>query len=297
MYRIREIIAVLATAVALALPVWAAGPYEDYIDEYWEIAVDHQAQYGIPASITLAQGLLESAAGRSRLAAEGNNHFGIKCHKGWKGKSMRRNDDAPNECFRAYNTPGESYEDHARFLQRDRYSRLFKLDVTDYQGWARGLRECGYATDPQYAARLITIIERYSLYRFDTEAGRDVEETVAFIAGELTRSHPVRKNRGLHYVIANPGDTYGQIAKEFGIKKKTLLKYNDVKKDGEVKEWGEVYLQEKPETAPDDAPAVVTIGEGESMHSLAQRFGMRLDAIKKLNKKAKDKEGTEVKLR
>lgn len=274
----------------------ASNPYEEYIDRYCSLAMEHQEEYGIPASITLAQGLLESAAGRSTLASEGNNHFGIKCHKEWKGKTMLRDDDARDECFRAYATPEESFRDHSLFLRRTRYSRLFNLDVTDYQNWAKGLRECGYATDPNYAARLITIIERYSLYSYDTAAGRNAEETVAFIRDMLVRSHPVRRTRGLHYVVATPGDTYKTIAKEFNIKTKTLMKYNDADRDREIKAWEEVYLEEKFDEAPEGI-ASAKIGEGESMHSLAQRFGMKMEKLKALNKKAKDRPGTELRLR
>lgn len=274
----------------------ASNPYEEYIDRYCSLAMEHQEEYGIPASITLAQGLLESAAGRSTLASEGNNHFGIKCHKEWKGKTMLRDDDARDECFRVYATPEESFRDHSLFLRRTRYSQLFNLDVTDYQNWAKGLRECGYATDPNYAARLITIIERYSLYSYDTAAGRNAEETVAFIRDMLVRSHPVRRTRGLHYVVATPGDTYKTIAKEFNIKTKTLMKYNDADRDREIKAWEEVYLEEKLDEAPEGI-AAATIGEGESMHSLAQRFGMKMEKLKALNKKAKDRPGTELRLR
>ena len=276
---------------------WADNPYETYIERYSEIAVEHQEEYGIPASITLAQGLLESGAGRSTLATEGNNHFGIKCHKEWQGETMLRNDDAPNECFRVYTSPEESYRDHALFLKRDRYKRLFDLEVTDYQGWARGLRECGYATDPNYGARLITIIERYSLYSFDTEAGRNREATVEFIRDMLVKSHPVRKSRSLHYVVATPGDTYESIAKEFGLDVGKLLAYNDARdKKKEIKEWEEVYLEEKMDEAPEGIEKV-TIGEGESIHSVSQRYGMKMSTIKELNKKAKDKAGTVLRLR
>lgn len=188
-----------------------------YINTYSQMAVDQQAQFGIPASITLAQGLLESAAGRSTLAREGNNHFGIKCHKGWEGKSMLRDDDAPGECFRVYGSAAESYRDHSLFLSRERYRPLFSHDVTDYASWARGLSRCGYATDPNYASRLIAIIERYALYTYDTRAGREAEEITEFIWQQMRKTHPVRKARGLHYVIASPGDTYSSIAKEFRI--------------------------------------------------------------------------------
>lgn len=292
---LRRAVATVLAAMSVCGLV-ASNPYEEYIDRYCSLAMEHQEEYGIPASITLAQGLLESAAGRSTLASEGNNHFGIKCHKEWKGKTMLRDDDARDECFRVYATPEESFRDHSLFLRRTRYSRLFDLDITDYQNWAKGLRECGYATDPNYAARLITIIERYSLYSYDTPGGRDAEETAAFIRDMLVRSHPVRRTRGLHYVVATPGDTYKAIAKEFNIKTKTLMKYNDADRDREIKAWEEVYLEEKLDEAPEGMVAA-TIGEGESMHSLAQRFGMKMEKLKALNKKAKDRPGTELRLR
>ena len=273
-----------------------ADAYQDYIDRYAPMAVEQQLAHGIPASITLAQGLLESAAGRSTLATRGNNHFGIKCHSEWKGDTLLRNDDAANECFRSYSSAAESFDDHSRFLLRKRYAPLFKNDVTDYAAWAKGLKACGYATDPNYAARLITIIERYSLYSYDTEAGRMAEETAAFIREALVSSHPVRRSRGLHYVVATPGDTYASIAKEFNIKKKKLMAYNDVERDGEIKAWEEVYLEEKLDEAPEGVKKA-TIGEGESLHSVAQRFGMKLSAVRELNKKAKDKPGTVLRLR
>lgn len=273
-----------------------ADRYQDYIDQYSEMAVEQQQAYGIPASITLAQGLLESAAGQSTLATRGNNHFGIKCHREWEGDTLLRSDDAPNECFRAYRNVSESFHDHSRFLSRKRYSPLFKLEVTDYAAWARGLRECGYATDPNYASRLITIIERYALYLFDTEAGRLSEENSDFIRMHLQKSHPVRKSRGLHYVIATPGDTYSSIAKEFNIDRKKLMKCNDVSRDGEIRPWQEVYLVPKLDTAPDGVDRAV-IGEDESMHSISQRFGITMESLMQLNPKAKDSAGTTLRLR
>lgn len=294
--KIRVLYVLITFCLSLDVPAAASNPYEEYIDRYCALAVEHQEEFGIPASITLAQGLLESAAGQSTLALQGNNHFGIKCHREWKGKTMLRNDDAPDECFRAYGSPEESFRDHSLFLRRTRYKKLFDLDVTDYQGWARGLRQCGYATDPNYAARLITIIERYSLYIYDTEEGRASEETVAFIRDMLVKSHPVRRSRGLHYVVATPGDTYASIAKEFNIKKKKLMGYNDVGKDREIKAWEEVYLEDKLESAPEGMTSV-TVGEGESIHSIAQRFGMKEKTIRRLNRKAKDRPGTLLRLR
>lgn len=288
-------IVVFVVSVFAAVGAAAQDPYHDYIAEYSGLAVEQQALHGIPASVTLAQGLLESAAGRSSLAVRGNNHFGIKCHSEWRGDTLLRNDDAANECFRSYGTVAESFEDHSRFLLRKRYAPLFDLDITDYAGWANGLRSCGYATDPNYASRLITIIERYALYLFDTDEGRNAEDNARFIQEMLSRSHPVRRSRGLHYVIAAPGDTYREIAREFDIPEKTLRKYNDATRN-RIKDWEEVYLEEKHDRAPDGVDSA-TIGDGESIHSLAQRFGMKLATLRSLNPGAHDRPGTRLRLR
>lgn len=280
---------------ALSFGAYAADPYSDYIEKFSEMAVEQQQIYGIPASVTLAQGLLESAAGRSTLAREGNNHFGIKCHKEWKGKTMLRNDDAPDECFRVYDDAAQSYTDHSIFLSRKRYASLFELDPADYAGWARGLKKCGYATDPNYADRLITIIERYALYVYDSASGQKAEETARYIIDHLLGTHPVRRSRGLHYVVAVPGDTYAGIAREFGIKEKKLLGFNDAAKGDAIRAWEEVYLVDKLDRAPEGVTSV-TIGEDETIHSVAQRYGMRQEVIKRLNPDAKDCPGTVLKL-
>ena len=282
---------VIIFSILTTLSLYAGNAYEEYIERFSPIAIAQQEEFGIPASVTLAQGILESGAGKSTLASQGNNHFGIKCHKEWQGESMLRNDDAPDECFRVYPNPEESYRDHSLFLKKDRYASLFKLEITDYTGWAKGLKSCGYATDPNYAERLITIIERYALYTFDTEAGRNAEETVEYIRMCLTNTHPLRKSRGLYYVVATPDDTYEAIAREFGMSAKTLMEYNDADRHHDIKPWEEVYLQEKL-TSPPEEVRKITIGEGESIHSVAQRFGMKVSAIKALNKKAKDTPGT-----
>ena len=289
----------LLVIVGLSVKVGAQNAnqrYTDYIDRWKDVAISEQEQHGIPASITLAQGLLESGAGSSRLATEGNNHFGIKCHKDWQGETMLRDDDAPNECFRVYESAHESFADHSRFLLRKRYESLFLLPVDDYKGWAHGLKQCGYATDPNYANRLISIIERYSLYNYDTPQGRNVSEDALFIFEHLRHSHPICKYRSLHYVIASPGDTYSDIAKEFGMKTKDLLRFNDVDADHEIRAWQEVYLQEKHDKAPADYHSIV-IGEGESIHSIAQRMGMKLQCLKELNPDSSDSQGTRLRLR
>lgn len=153
---------------------------EQYIQNFAKYAVEEMEKYKIPASITLAQGLLETGGGQSRLAKEGNNHFGIKCKKEWKGKTMRHTDDAPHECFRVYDSPRESYEDHSKFLAyRPYYKNLFKLDIRDYKGWAHGLKKAGYATNPRYAYILINRIEKYQLYEFDKVSSRNVDALLA----------------------------------------------------------------------------------------------------------------------
>lgn len=140
----------------------------DYIDKYKDIAMTEMVKYKIPASITLAQGILESGNGKSKLASKGNNHFGIKCHSDWKGKTMRQDDDAPQECFRVYKNAEESYNDHSKFLKNSpRYASLFNLEITDYKGWAKGLKKAGYATSPVYASALIKLIEDYDLQQYD----------------------------------------------------------------------------------------------------------------------------------
>ncbi len=139
-----------------------------YIKKFAPAAVKNMRYYKIPASITLAQGVLESGYGEGTLAKKANNHFGIKCHKGWKGKSIRHDDDKEDECFRSYKNPLKSYRDHSLFLvNRDRYDDLFELKRKDYEGWAKGLKAAGYATDPKYSDKLINLIERFNLTRFD----------------------------------------------------------------------------------------------------------------------------------
>ncbi len=293
-HRLLQLIIILASIACLPLTT-KADYYRDYIDRYSGIAISEMRAHGIPASITLAQGLLESAAGRSTLATKGNNHFGIKCHSTWTGDTLLRNDDAANECFRVYSSAAESFADHSRFLHGKRYRQLFDYDITDYTSWAHGLKRCGYATDPNYASRLITIIERYNLYLFDSAEGRNTEEIADMIHQVLRSSHKVKKSRGLHYVVAFPGDTYATIAKEFGLNVKKLLAFNDVKKDREIKAWEEVYLVEKLDVPPEGIKSA-TIGDDESIHSIAQRFGMRMETILELNPKAKDRPGTRLKL-
>ncbi len=259
--------------------------YLAYIDTYKSLAIKHQKSYGIPASITLAQGLIESGAGQSELAREANNHFGIKCHSDWRGKRMYHDDDKKDDCFRQYNHPEESFEDHARFLKRPRYASLYKLKATDYRGWAKGLKACGYATDKSYANKLIQTIELYELYQYDglgRPKGRPirVQDLPPVI---IENPHQPYRSWGLLYIEARDGDSFETIATEFGISPKQLAKYNDVNIDYPLAGGEVVYLEKKNKKGEKGYEQCV-VRPGESMHTLAQRYGIRMKNLYKLNR-------------
>ena len=261
--------------------------YEEYIKQYRDIAVEEMKKYHIPASITLAQGLLESGAGQSTLARKSNNHFGIKCGSDWRGKSVRHDDDERNECFRAYKHPKQSYEDHSKFLvSRPRYASLFKLDITDYKGWARGLKKAGYATNPRYAEQLIGIIELYDLDKYDKKGGLKWMK-------ENPNPHQPYIANGLVYIVVRQGDTWKSISKEFDISRKKLRKYNDLYKGYELKVGDILYLEKKNRRA-DKEHIVHVLRAGESMYSISQKYGIRLKRLYKLNKMSEDEPTPEV---
>lgn len=280
--------------------------YEVYIDSYSHIAVKNMKDHHIPASITLAQALLESGAGQSDLARRSNNHFGIKCGSSWRGRRVYAADDLPNDCFRAYRSVKDSYEDHASFLSnRARYRHLFSLSITDYKGWARGLQKSGYATNRAYANTLIKIIEDYKLYRYDD--GRyhkrmSRRERQAKRNAEIARAtwtHQPYITHGLVYVIAVEGDTFASIAHEFGFNVNKLLKYNEVTEDYPLNSGDIVYFQKK-KTRADSPYTQHVVQVGESMYSIAQRYGMKLRNLYRLNKKDYEyipEEGDVLKLR
>ena len=268
--------------------------YENYIKQYRDIAVEEMKKYHIPASITLAQGLLESGAGQSELARKSNNHFGIKCGSDWRGKSVRYDDDERNECFRAYKHPKQSYEDHSKFLvSRPRYASLFKLKITDYKGWARGLKKAGYATNPRYAEQLIGIIELYDLHRYDSKDGLKWMK-------ENPNPHQPYIANDLLYIVVRPGDSWKSISKEFDISKKKLRKYNDLYK-GYALQVGDILYLEKKNKRADKEHIVHVLRAGESMHGISQKYGIRLKNLYKLNKMNPDdpapKTGTILRLR
>lgn len=251
--------------------------YEDYIKKYRELAVEEMRRYHIPASITLAQGLLESGAGQSTLARKSNNHFGIKCGSDWSGKTVSHDDDARNECFRAYKHPKQSYEDHSKFLAgRPRYASLFKLKITDYKGWAKGLKKAGYATNPRYAEQLIGIIELYDLHQYDRK------DALKFLKKNPNPHQPYIAN-DLLYIVVRSGDTWKAISREFDISQKKLRKYNDLYKGYALRVGDILYLEEKNKRA-DKEHIVHVLRAGESMHSISQKYGIRLKNLYKLNK-------------
>lgn len=216
----------------------------DYINQFKDVAKNNMKEYKIPASITLAQGILESGAGKGRLCLEANNHFGIKCHTGWTGPSITHDDDALQECFRKYADPADSYRDHSKFLtSRSRYNDLFTLDILDYKGWAQGLKNAGYATDPKYPSKLIGIIERYQLFLFDHEVvapeqknevkqkeftNNQVEEIVEEKAVEVVTNSAMTTNDDSVYVIQK-GDTLYSLSKRFNTTVEKLKELNNLK--------------------------------------------------------------------
>ena len=261
--------------------------YEDYIKKYRELAVEEMKKYHIPASITLAQGLLESGAGQSTLARKSNNHFGIKCGSDWRGKTVSHDDDARGECFRAYKHPKESYEDHSKFLAgRSRYASLFKLKITDYKGWARGLKKAGYATNPRYADQLIGIIELYELHKYD-------EKNYLKWIKKNPNPHQTYIANDLLYIVVRAGDSWKSISKEFDISQKKLRKYNDLYK-GYALQVGDILYLEKKNKKADKEHIVHVLRAGESMYSVSQKYGIRLKNLYKMNEMDADDSAPEV---
>ena len=255
--------------------------FQNYFDKYKDVAVEQMLKYHIPASITLAQGVLESGAGNSELATKANNHFGIKCN-GWTGRKSYHDDDARNECFRAYDNVYESYQDHSVFLTTSkRYSSLFQLKLTDYKGWARGLKACGYATSPTYATKLIEIIELYKLYQYDTAKDFDKFQAQQVKSGDSRQIYAFNKN---YYLKARRGDTFRSLAKEVDISYRKLARYNERDKNDVLEEGEIVWLKKKQDKAPKNYKGRLHyVKNGESMYSISQLYGIKLKKLYKLN--------------
>ena len=264
-------ISLLTGILAIATSVVAQNKMtpEQYIGTYKDFAIIEMHRSGVPASITLAQGMLESSYGNSRLATKGNNHFGIKCKGDWTGNTIYADDDAPNECFRAYNSALESYRDHSDFLRANwRYHDLFDLQVTDYEGWAKGLRKAGYATNKAYHSIIINLVEKYKLYEYD----------VAPMPGDqiiLYTSHQVPM------VEAQKDETLEAIASRNDLTVNQIYKYNDLKKGSSIAEGDVVYLKPKRRRGTEKAHVVQ---EGESMYQISQMYGIKLKQLYRRNR-------------
>lgn len=311
--RVLFFVLILTTIFPFATNAQRYAARAEYIEKYKDIAIREMKEYGIPASITLAQACLESGDGKSRLAKEGNNHFGIKCHNDWTGKKIYHDDDAKGECFRMYTHADESFKDHSIFLKyRQRYASLFELNPKDYKGWAHGLKRAGYATNPQYAPMLIKIIEDYELYKYDSEVSKsDIiaetpDKTVETKAGIVDIDNFVVKfgrevytNNGVKFILAKRHDTYSRIADEFGITRRNLISYNDLDDNATIKEGDVIFVQAKKGKASRRYP--VHIAEtGDTMHSISQLYGIKLSALYKKNRMTSGQQpvsGQEVYLR
>ena len=291
---------------------------EEYVEKYKAIAIAHMERYGIPASITMAQGILESDSGNSRLSLTSNNHFGIKCKKSWTGDKVYYDDDAKGECFRAYPSVEASYEDHADFLdQSPRYDSLFAYPADDYRSWARGLKACGYATAPDYAERLVKIIESMKLYLLDKENGNKIyaaaksatantetwwESNIATSDEQINpnafrvtvnshKGYGVYRSNHTFYIVAKEGDTFESVGDIFDISPKMLRKFNDVAKDGKLSKGDIVYIERKKTQWLGNVMQHKVVRD-ENIYSLSQAYGIRLKSLKKLNRM---REGADVK--
>lgn len=323
------------SAAASHAPKTGNTPQEIYIGQFATLAVEEMYRSGIPASITLAQGLLESRYGLSELAVKGNNHFGIKCHNNWKGGRMYHDDDRRGECFRKYPSPEQSYRDHSDFLRyRDRYKFLFDYKITDYKAWAYGLKKAGYATDPAYPKKLISLIEEYELHEYDrkpasfaksdrrqrpasavkmtkeekkaakkaAKEAKTVRETLPEELPEsptvieevrpltevqrqdfhFNMSREILSQNGVPFVYASDGDTYESLASRYNLFAREIRKFNDLKGGEHLAPGTVVYLQPKKKQAAKGLEKHVIEGD-ESMREIAQRYGVKLSELYRMN--------------
>jgi LysM repeat protein len=291
---------------------------EFYITQYRDLAVSEMRRTGVPASITLAQGMVESDYGRSTLARTGNNHFGIKCHNGWTGPRMTKHDDRRNECFRKYGSPQESYYDHSDFLKSgSRYRSLFELDPLDYKAWARGLKRAGYATNPDYDGMLIRKIEEYRLFDLDRGVTASVPpkqekpqenvpvkataETIpppaqtkpaepvssaqdAITFGDIMARVPrIQENNRVRYIVVKEGDTREKLEKEFQLITWELPRFNDLDDDFVPRPGQILYIEPKKDKASEGMNFHTAIA-GETMHAISQKYAVKLKSLLEMNR-------------
>ncbi len=295
-----------------------------YIARYEDIAKKEMKEYGVPASITLAQGILESQSGKSKLAMEGNNHFGIKCHNNWHGEKILHDDNKAQECFRKYNNPEESFKDHSQFLAgRKRYAFLFRLPITDYEAWARGLKKAGYATDPSYPDKLIYLIEKYHLNKLD----KDVLTQMSVKIDETAENHQDKKKKFIYEV--QEGETLFTISRKFNVPVKDIQRINNLNdfdiykgqilvltesdNSGQIEEPESVHTAEvttkitetiPPETTTekpvvdetadsqntdnkDNSNSILhVVKEGETLFSISKEYNVALEDLQRINQLA-----------
>jgi hypothetical protein len=291
-------------------PVSVSGSAADYINSYKDLAISEMKRTGVPASITLAQGMLESDYGRSTLARVGNNHFGIKCHTDWAGQTIRQHDDKRNECFRKYRRPEDSFYDHSDFLKSgSRYSFLFDLEATNYKAWAQGLKRAGYATNPDYANMVIRKIEENKLFNYDrgytaaavtTQEKSQVKEpsqpsktetveqpktragTITF-GDIMARAPRVKENNRIQYIIVKDGDTKEKLEDEFQMLKWEFARYNDLKEGFTPVPGQMLYLEPKRDKAEAGIDFHIT-ADGETMYMISQKYGIRLKSLLEMNR-------------
>ncbi len=271
---------------------------EQYIYKYKDIAIQQMKKYKIPASITLAQGCLESGDGNSALARKANNHFGIKCHDGWNGKTYRKTDNRRRECFRKYNNPDESYVDHSKFLtERSRYNSLFDLKITDYKSWAHGLKAAGYATNPKYAKLLIDIIEEYHLYKYDTGSGvTDDKDAFKNLVREQHLRDKVKRAEKKAELAAKRVDKASRkavkAAKKAEKAKAKLEKHMGITSGGAAPVEPVNHNPAAVDNLPDmstsnanivNAKRVHTVKQGETLYSISRKYGITVDDIYRMN--------------
>lgn len=302
----RFILSCILCTLGMAAMAQSLNPtYVAYIHQYRDMAIEQQRKHQVPAAITMAQGLLESAAGQSELALKANNHFGVKCAGDWVGRTIYKDDDTENECFRVYAEVSDSYEDHSLFLKRKRYERLFALPIGDYKNWAYGLKDCGYATDPKYPEKLIRLIEQYDLQKltYDTllvalgAVDQAVEEQPVdsafadtmdlYHAPEmedltLFHNHLSGKRNGVRYVLAGPNDSYASLAQYLNMYERTLRKYNDALGEEELEEGDMVYIYPKKNKASRKTP-YHNFRTGETARDIAQYYGIKMKSLYKIN--------------
>jgi uncharacterized FlgJ-related protein len=253
---------------------------QEYRLKFEQIALNHQIEYNIPASITLAQGILESNSGNSVLAKKANNHFGIKCHANWNGDKIYMDDDAANECFRSYESAEESYRDHSDFLKNGkRYQFLFSYSVDDFKNWAYGLKKAGYATNPEYAELLIKIIEELNLYKLSDNYKPIVSSNIPILSNDLQIQ--IHSN-DVNFIVVKTGDSFYQIARKAGLTLRQLRKYNDFDKKNETLKVGDIIYLE-PKRYRSRSRKELIIQKPMTLREVSQQEAIRLKPLMRKN--------------